>query len=186
MKITKYLSKYLSLLFFSLFAVSGFAGSGHSHSHENVYGEDSDFDYGHTHSHTPHHGIVKPLKSAAGDIGFIELKLHDDKGDLELWITADEKGQPFDIALGSKIKVTFLDLDKIAMLRVRNTDQNEDEDGQGNIRNDKTNYFIFPSLDGESADFLKGKSFSSNVVVSFEMDGERYQTDSFVLVPHTH
>ena len=44
------------------------------------------------HVHMPHLGVYAPIK--AGDkAAVVELKLHDDKGDLELWITNDKDGK---------------------------------------------------------------------------------------------
>lgn len=158
----------------------------HEHAHEHA---DS---YGHTHEHThsdsSHHGIVVPLFSAQQHVGFAEIKLHDDKGDLELWLTLDKnKGTPFDLALDSNITVSFQKLDtKKVALRIRNIEKNEDEDGKGNIRDNKTNYFIFPGDTGADATFLIGKGFSTETVISFEVDGVRYTTNTFKLQPHTH
>jgi len=150
--------------------------SGHSHGHSN------------TGSGTPHHGIATSLFDAADQqVGYVELKLHDDKGDLELWLTALPNSTPFDIPLDSKIKVVFLDIGKKeVLLSVRNKANNEDEDGNGNIRNGKTNYFIFPGDTEQSANFLVGKSFSSQVLVYFSVDGKLFKTTSFELKPHTH
>ena len=151
------------------------AGSGHSHGD------------GETHSHTPHGGIISSVTNSKEFAGYIEIKLHDDKGDLELWMTDLETNAPFDIPLDSDITVTFTDMDnKSVVLNVRNTVNNEDEDGNGNIRHGKTNYFIFPGDSGESADFLVGHDFSSTAVVSFTVGEDSFKTASFVLVPHTH
>jgi hypothetical protein len=141
------------------------------------------------HPHTPHDGMVATLRNADGAaVGFVELKLHDDKGDLELWIAKDpEMTQPIDIPAKSEIEVTFLDLkDKAATLRVRNHDQNEDEDGQPNLRDGLTNYFIFPGDSGQDPSWLMGKDFASNVELSFDWNGQTYKSNEFKLVPHTH
>lgn len=139
------------------------------------------------HSHSPHDGIVTPFTDRDRFTGELELKLHDDKGDLELWLTGIDENTPFDIPLNSEIKVTFLDMGgKEVWLRARNNVDNEDEDGKANIRSGKTNYFIFPGNTSESADFLVGKDFSSTVEVSFIADGKLFNTDAFVLMPHTH
>ena len=123
-----------------------------------------------------------------GDAGHLELKLHDDKGDLELWLTEDEKGTaPIDLPLDAKISVTFVDMDnKVVTLAVRNTEKNEDEDGLPNIRDGKTNYFIFPGDTGADASWLQGKAFRAKVVVSFEHAGKTVKSEAFELAPHTH
>jgi hypothetical protein len=171
----------LSSLFFVLFGCSA---------QKNIHavGENN---YSHVHSgfhsHTPHDGILEPFFDSKKMMGYIELKLHDDKGDLELWITYLQKNVPFDIYLNSNIKVMFTNMKgKEILLSARNKLSNVDEDGKNNIRNGKTNYFIFPGDSSESADFLVGKGFSSKVVVSFVVEQKSFKTASFTLVPHTH
>ena len=160
----------------------------HNHSGEHSHGDGHSHSHGHDFGGTPHAGIVKAVKSGETQIGFAELKLHDDKGDLELWITKDEAGtQPFDLTLDSTITVTFPKMNnKTVTLRVRNSDKNEDEDGKGNIRDGKTNYFIFPGDTGADASFLMGKDFASDVILTFKVEGSEHTTGSFELIPHTH
>ena len=140
------------------------------------------------HHHAPHMGIVIPFYAKQANVGFAELKLHDDKGDLELWLTKNEAGtKPFDLPLNSAIKVSFLNLDtKGVELHIRNNKKNEDEEGKGNIRNNKTNYFIFPGNTGNDASFLMGKDFTAETIISFKADGTSYTTNPFKLYPHTH
>jgi len=141
----------------------------------------------HGHAHTPHDGVLAAFTSPDGGAGNIELKLHDDKGDLELWLTSQKKDQPYDLPLNAVLTVTFPELDNKAVnLQVRNTEKNEDEDGKTNIRGNKTNYFIFPGDTGADPSFLLGKEFSSKAVVSFSIDGKQFRTEPFVLFPHTH
>ncbi len=145
--------------------------------------------HGHEHVDSPHHGIVAAFRGADGAAaGHLELKLHDDKGDLELWLAKDVKvSQPFDLPMDAKIKVVFIDhKNREATLAVRNREKNEDEDGTPNVRGGKTNYFIFPGDSGQDASWLKGKEFQSIVTVSFEHAGRKYVSEEFALVPHTH
>jgi hypothetical protein len=145
--------------------------------------------HGHEHAAAPHDGVVAKLMDEGGkEDGYIELKLHDDKGDLELWIAKDKYIEsPMDLSLDSMVNVKFIDHDdKVVGLKVRNITKNEDEDGKGNIRAGKTNYFIYPSQDGQDSKWLMGKDFSSIVVVSFSVDGKKYTSEEFALVPHTH
>lgn len=158
------------------------AGCSHQHGdHDHGYNHD------HSHVHTRHHGISVPLFSGQQRVAFAELKLHDDKGDLELWLTMDEiGGKPFDLLLDSDITVSFPKLAKEVTLKVRNRENNEDEGGKGNIRDGKTNYFIFPGETVANAVFLTGKDFSSEAVISFVADGVKYSAEPFMLRPHTH
>jgi len=143
--------------------------------------------HGHEHVEGPHAGVPAAF-SGGGRTGFLELKLHDDKGDLELWLTEDERfSRPFDLPLDSTIEVEFVDVKgRKTTLRPRNETRNEDEEGKPNVRDGKTNYFIYPSADGEDASWLQGKSFQSIVVVRFSRDGADYVSEEFVLKPHVH
>lgn len=143
--------------------------------------------HGHEHVEGPHQGV--PAAFSGGEAkGHLELKLHDDKGDLELWLAADAKYEkPFDLPLDSSIEIEFIDVQgRKVTLRPRNTTKNEDEDGKPNVRDGKTNYFIFPSQDGEDASWLMGKEFQSIVIVRFSRGGQAFVSEEFVLKPHTH
>lgn len=139
--------------------------------------------------HTPHSGVVAVLKEESGEeVGFVELKLHDDKGDLELWLAKDRQmKEPIDLPADSEIIASFLDHSgKTATLRVRNDEQNEDEDGTANMRGGKTNYFIFPGDSGQDPRWLVGAGFKSAVKLAFTASGKSYTSEELVLVPHTH
>lgn len=133
----------------------------------------------------PNQGMIAEFKDSSGKVmGFVELKLHDDKGDLELWIATDSGiTNAYDIDAKSTVTVKFTDAKKdSATLAVRNMGNNEDEAGVATMRNGKTNYFIYPGASGESADWLQGKQFKSMVSVFFN----GYSTDAFLLIPHGH
>jgi hypothetical protein len=119
--------------------------------------------------------------------GFVELKLHDDKGDLELWLGEDtHMTQPFDLPREASVEVEFIDLQgRKITLRPRNSTTNPDEDGKANIRDGRTNYFIFPSQ-GEDASWLMGKEFQSIVILRFSRGGDSFASAEFVLKPHVH
>lgn len=145
--------------------------------------------HGHEHGATPHEGVVAVLNGPDGKpVGHVELKLHDDKGDLELWIARDPSmKEPFDLPLDAAIRVVFADhKDRAVDLRARNKDRNEDEEGTPNARAGRTNYFIFPGDTGGDAAWLMGATFSSIVRLSFTLDGKSYASEEFMLVPHTH
>lgn len=158
----------------------------HSHEHGHEHGEDHDHEHGEEHGHGPHDGELAHLHDASdNEVGRIELKLHDDKGDLELWLTQDAEGKrPLDLPLDAIVHVTFAAPDRSVELRVRNTEQNEDEDGTATVRDGKTNYFIFPGASGSDASWLVGADFHAQVTIHFERGGTPHQTGSFLLVPH--
>ena len=146
-------------------------------------------------------GIMSVFKCAQAPEwrGFLELKLHGDAGDLELWLNegfantygfAGTIGKPsaFDVPKETVMKLTFpkhpVGKDKTVTLAVRNMEKNEDEDGKENMRNGRTNYFIFPGDSDQDPTWLKDEKFRGLVVVSFEADGKSYTCDPFVLVAH--
>ena len=90
-----------------------------------------------------------------------------------------------DVAKACLAPLTFASHEgKTVELRVRNGDQNEDEDGTPNMRGGRTNYFIFPGESGQDPTWLMGEKWRGVVSVSFEADGKPQQSDPFVLVPH--
>mmetsp|Transcript_3871 Transcript_3871/g.7806 ORF Transcript_3871/g.7806 Transcript_3871/m.7806 type:complete len:486 (-) Transcript_3871:407-1864(-) len=133
-------------------------------------------------------GVMSVLEGADGKLaGFIELKLHDDAGDLELWLCKDgAMSQPLDFPASTTITATFATHDsRSVQLSVRNHDQNEDEDGNPNMRDGMTNYFIFPGESDQDPEFLVGEKFRSTTTVTFECEGKAYTAPPFVLVPHS-
>ena len=143
-------------------------------------------------------GIMTVFK-ATQHVPYIELKLHGDAGDLELFLyktsnvagwLSQNKPEPFDVPKETVARITFLsgtgvpEGGKTVELRVRNMDQNEDEAGTPNMRDGKTNYFIFPGESGQDAEWLVGEKNRYVVKVTFEVDGTANECDPFVLVPH--
>lgn len=145
--------------------------------------------HGHEHVATPHDGVLAAFKTPDGGVaGHLELKLHDDKGDLELWLAKDAKiTDAFDVPLASEITAIFIDHeDRAVGLRARDHDSNEDEEGTANVRDGKTNYFIFPGDTGADASWLMGNGFQSIVQVTFTVGDATLASEEFMLTPHTH
>ena len=144
---------------------------------------------GHTHDATAHDGVVARLGATGQAVdGWIELKLHDDKGDLELWLTLDKAGsKPLDLPLDTKVSVRFVDKsNKTVLLKPRDTKSNPDERGASHLRDGKTNYFVFPGTTGADATWLMGEAFSSIAVVELTQGGRTVTAQEFVLRPHGH
>jgi len=130
--------------------------------------------------------------------GYLELKLHGDAGDLEMWLYAvparfgvrgcagvAEKPKPFDVPKETVIRLTFPSHPgKTVEMRVRDMEKNEDEDGTPNMRDSGTNYFIFPGETGQDPEWIKGETWRGVATAAFEVDGKSYACDPFVLVPH--
>ncbi|KAK3286398.1 hypothetical protein CYMTET_6049 [Cymbomonas tetramitiformis] len=140
-----------------------------------------------------HHGILNVFKG----VGFLELTLHGDAGDLELrlyktagertaWNATGGKPTPYDVPAQSVIRVNFQKHKKTVELRARDLDANKDEDGTPNMRSGATtNYFIFPGESGQDPEWLKGLEWRDAVTAVFEdAAGTSYECDPFVLVPH--
>jgi hypothetical protein len=165
-----------------LFFLAITACSNQSHSTEEQTGSEDH------HLHGPNDGFMVPMWSNGIPVAFAEVKLHDDKGDIELWLTEDQEGNtPFDLELDATIDVIFPELEPAGViLRVRNTDQNEDENGNSTVRNNKTNYFIFPGDTGEDASFLIGKEFETPASLRFTVQGAQIVSETFSLYPHSH
>ena len=167
------------LMVFSMFLAmgcsktSGEGGKEATHAHDDGSG------------HGPHDGVLAPL---SGGAGHAEIKLHDDKGDLEVWLAEDPKiTRPIDLPLDTTVSITFKDKGgKVAALKVRNTKHNEDEDGTPNIREGKINYFIYPGEGGESSEWLMGKDFRSKATLTVTSGGKTLTTEEFELTPHHH
>ena len=143
--------------------------------------------HGHEHRDAPHHGV--PAAFTDGPVtGHLELKLHDDRGDLELWLAEDAAfNRPFDLPMDATIEIEFVDIDERKVTLIpRNRAKNEDEDGNPNVRDGKTNYFIFPGQSGSDATWLEGKEFQSIVIVRFSWSGRAFKSEEFVLKPHVH
>ena len=137
----------------------------------------------------PHGGVVARLSTAdEPDFGWIEAKLHDDKGDIELWLARDRAfEQPLDLPLKATVGILFPERDdRRVVLRVRNAKRNEDEDGTANVRKGRTNYFIFPGDTGADASWLKGAAFRELARVELRAEAQTLVSDDFELQPHLH
>ncbi|WP_432797783.1 cobaltochelatase subunit CobN [Poriferisphaera sp. WC338] len=177
-------------------------GTTHTHANDNGHSHNHGDEQSHNHSHAgahdhvgTHDGMLAMLRDSDGKlVGQVELKLHDDKGDLELWVLGKDGKSPYDLAAETLVTVIFESVNSddarngtTVTLAVRNMDKNEDEDGIANIRTGgKTNYFIFPGDTDVDASWLKGKAFKAKVHVLFKVGDAKYRTDVFSLVPHTH
>lgn len=95
--------------------------------------------------------------------------------------------EPLDLPASTSITATFADHgDRSVQLAVRDNDQNEDEDGKANMRDGKTNYFIFPGESGQDPAFLIGEEFRSTTTLTFTSEGNTYTTPPFTSMPHSH
>lgn len=149
-----------------------------AHSH----GDDS-----HAHDGCAHGKNGGTEAALEGGHGHVELKLHDDLGDLELWITTDKAGAtPLDLPIDATITVEFEGKAKTVALKVRDAEKNADEDGNPNLRDGKTNYFIFPGDSGRDASWLRGAGFEDTVVIKIQAGDQAFETAPFRLCPHTH
>ncbi len=132
----------------------------------------------------PNEGFLHPLFGPDGSqVGTAEIKLHDDAGDLEVWVTKGGHGGPaWDLPVESRLKLSFPDLGKEVELAVRDATENRDEAGTATVRAGATNYFVFPGETGADASWLTGVDFAAKA----ELVMEAASTGSIVLRPHVH
>ena len=132
----------------------------------------------------PNSGFLFPVFDGDGkQMGTIEIKLHDDAGDLEVWLkSGGYGGEPWRLSLDTRLTLDFPSEGKTVVLAVRDKERNEDESGESTIFEGSTDYFVFPADTGADASWLMGAEFAAKAELSF--DGAT--TGSFVLRPHVH
>ena len=132
----------------------------------------------------PNSGFIFPVFDNEGkQTGTIEIKLHDDAGDLEVWLKhGGHGGEPWRLPLDANLTLAFPGEGKTVTLAVRDRERNEDESGESTIFEETTDYFVFPADTGVDASWLMGAEFAAKAELSF--DGAT--TGSFVLRPHVH
>jgi len=136
----------------------------------------------------PNEGYLYPLYAEAGEqAGMVEIKLHDDAGDIEIWITRGAAGEPWGLPLDTVASLDFEALERSVSLAVREAESNEDEDGVSQIRDGLTHYFVFPGETDEDTAWLMGEEFAARAMLSFETEADGLvRTESFILRPHVH
>ena len=132
----------------------------------------------------PNSGFLYPVFDHTGNqTGTIEIKLHDDAGDLEVWLKrGGYEGDAWRLPTATILTLDFPVLDRNVILAVRDQDRNEDESGASTIIDGNTNYFVFPGETKSDASWLMGADFAAKVELSF---GDK-TTGIFVLRPHIH
>lgn len=132
----------------------------------------------------PHDGFLHPVFGAGGEqVGTAEIKLHDDAGDLEIWLTqGGHGGAPWRLPLDSILILKFPDHGKEVALGVRDRELNKDESGNSTIHEGATSYFVFPGKSGMDATWLRGGDFAAKANLVFEGG----TTGLFTLRPHVH
>ena len=133
----------------------------------------------------PHGGFFHPVFAADGkQAATLEIKLHDDAGDLEVWLVKGGRDGPaLELPLDSVLMLNFPDLKRQIELRIRDREKNAGEDGQTNLRNGQTNYFIFPGETGADAKWLMGVDFAAKARLAIPGG---LSSEVFVLKPHVH
>ena len=132
----------------------------------------------------PNQGFLQPVFDSKGEqVGTAEVKLHDDAGDLEVWLTQGGfGGDPWRLGVDTTLILTFPDLEQEVVLAVRDSERNEDESGEATVVDGTTNYFLFPGDTGIDASWLMGTEFAAKA----ELRIEESTTGPFVMRPHVH
>ena len=129
-------------------------------------------------------GFLYPIFDDNGkQTGTVEIKLHDDAGDLEVWLKrGGYEGDPWLVPSKTVLTLNFPALNKRLILAVRDHERNEDESGASTIVEGNTNYFVFPGATETDATWLMGADFAAKGELIFE----NTTTGLFVLRPHIH
>lgn len=132
----------------------------------------------------PNDGFLHPIFDGEGkQVGTAEIKLHDDAGDLEVWLMrGGHGGEPWRLPLDTTLAIGFPDLGRTVTLAIRDRERNEDESGASTIQDGATAYFVFPGETGADAAWLMGEDFAAKAELSFADT----TTGSFILRPHIH
>ncbi|MEM1184977.1 MAG: hypothetical protein AAGI53_08225 [Planctomycetota bacterium] len=132
----------------------------------------------------PNAGFLQPVFDSEGvQVGTAEVKLHDDVGDIEVWLTSGGfGGDPWRLPVDTTLTMTVPDFGATVTLAVRDRERNEDESGASTIIDGSTDYFVFPGASGADASWLTGPEFAVKAALQFD----DATTGSFVLRPHVH
>lgn len=132
----------------------------------------------------PNSGFLHPVFDAEGSqVGIAELKLHDDAGDIEVWLTrGGHGGDPWRLPVDTTLALDFPALEREVTLAVRDPERNEDESGAVTVQDGATAYFVFPGESGADASWLMGEDFAAKS----ELRVAGGTTGTFVLRPHVH
>jgi len=131
----------------------------------------------------PSGGVLAELRDATGArVGWAEVKLHGDAGDLELWLARDIRiTDPLALPVATVAKLDVLASGRTIEFRVRDATANKDERGRVTVADARTHYFVFPGETGADAAWLKGDDFRSAARLTVEG-----LSSEFELIPHTH
>ena len=131
----------------------------------------------------PSGGVLAELRDAAGArVGWAEVKLHGDAGDLELWLARDIRiSQPLIIPVAAVAKLELAGPGRSVELRVRDAAANKDERGRATVVDGRTHYLVFPGETGTDASWLMGEDFRSPARLTVEG-----LSSDFELIPHAH
>jgi hypothetical protein len=129
----------------------------------------------------PSGGVLAELRDAAGKtVGWAEVKLHGDAGDLELWLAGDIRiTSPLTVPVGAVARLELAAPGRMVELRVRDAVANKDERGRATVRDGRTHYLVFPGETGADASWLMGEDFRSPARLTVEG-----LTAELVLKPH--
>ncbi|MFM1848928.1 MAG: hypothetical protein RL417_2402 [Pseudomonadota bacterium] len=135
----------------------------------------------------PHGGVIARCKSEDEKPIYAEIKLHDDKGDIELWLaqSADFKTSLL-LPVATRLSLTFREHPKTIALAVRDEKSNKDEDGVSHLKDGGTDYFVFPGETGADAAWLQGGEFIDEAALSIEGAALGVSCPVITVVPHTH
>lgn len=118
----------------------------------------------------PSGGVLAELRDASGKaVGWAEVKLHGDAGDLELWLARDIRlSSPLTVPVGAVARLDLAGPGRAVELRARDSVTNKDERGRPTVADGRTYYLVFPGETGADASWLMGEDFRSPARLTVE------------------
>ncbi|MEM0969016.1 MAG: hypothetical protein AAGJ31_06690 [Verrucomicrobiota bacterium] len=119
----------------------------------------------------PHGGRLHPVFGEdGGQLGRAEIKLHEEAGKIEVWLTSGGFGGPvWDLSPNAKLTLTFPDLGRQIVMTGRDTGgATPVGGGKGTGRAKGTNYFVFPGEVETEDSWLEGPGFVAKAVLVLE------------------
>ena len=151
-----------------------------------VYIPDFEVPEGHVASvEGPRGGTLVAIMDGEALSGHAEVRFHAEFGELEVWLGTDASmSSPLDVPVATVLMLRTATGDSAGTrLAVRDPERNEDEEGNVNVRDGATNYFVYPTDYSEEPSPPVGASGDTPVFIEFEAGGKTYRTSEFELVP---
>lgn len=131
----------------------------------------------------PRGGILVAIRTGEVVSGYAEIRFHAEFGEMEAWLGTDASmSSPLDVPVATQLVMRSTAASGgETRLAVRDQERNEDEEGNVNVRDGATNYFVYPTDYSEEPARPVGASGDTPVFIEFEAGGKKYRTSEFRL-----